>query len=189
MAFFSLQFSKAGYVADFLAYVLWVAIALAMLARFGARDDFLEFALLLGGGLVTWTLLEYLLHRFVLHGLEPFRSMHAQHHQHPQALIGISTAASASLFAALVFAPAVAMMDLRKGTAFTLGVVIGYIGYGWIHHAAHHWRPGTHWLKRRKQVHALHHRAGNCHYGVTTSFWDRVFRSGFARQGRQGPPA
>jgi hypothetical protein len=177
MKLFSLQFSKAGYVADSLGYALWVVFASGLLVRFGPRREWLDIALLMGGGVMVWTFLEYVLHRFVLHGIEPFRSMHAEHHDRPHALIGIPTLLSAALFAALVFAPAVAMMGFWKGTGFTLGVVTGYLAYGWIHHAAHHWRPGTHWLNRRKQLHAIHHRARNCHYGVTTSLWDWVFRS------------
>jgi dihydroceramide fatty acyl 2-hydroxylase len=74
------------------------------------------------------------------------------------------------------------MMDFGEGTGLTLGVVTGYLAYGWIHYAAHHLRPSTQWLNRRKQIHALHHRARDGHYGVTTSFWDRVFRTGFAKQ-------
>ena len=178
MKFLSLRFSKAGYVADSLVYVLWVVVSSWMLVQFGPRREWRDIALFIGGGLFGWTLLEYVLHRFVLHGLEPFRSMHAQHHERPRALVGIPTIVSAALFAALVFAPAAAMMEFCKGTALTLGVITGYLGYGWIHHAAHHWRPGTRWLKRRKQIHAMHHRAGDCHYGVTTSLWDWVFRTG-----------
>ena len=34
-------------------------------------------------GLVAWTLLEYVLHRFVLHGVEPFRAWHLAHHRNP----------------------------------------------------------------------------------------------------------
>jgi cyclopropane-fatty-acyl-phospholipid synthase len=182
MKLFSLQFSKAGYVADSLGYVLWVVIVSGLLVRFGPRREWLDIALLMGGGLMIWTFLEYVLHRFVLHGFEPFRSMHAEHHDRPHALIGIPTLLSAALFAALVFAPAVAMMDFWKGTGLTLGVVTGYLAYGGIHHAAHHWRPSTHWLNRRKQLHAIHHRVRNCHYGVTTSLWDWVFRSNSVKQ-------
>ena len=38
----------------------------------------------------------------------------------------------------------------------TLGVLIGYYGYAFTHHAAHHWRHENAWLRRRKRWHALH---------------------------------
>lgn len=46
-----------------------------------------------------------------------------------------------------------------------------------MHHASHHWRADSGWLKQRKCWHALHHHHTErpvC-FGVTTSFWDRVF--------------
>ncbi|GAB1426064.1 hypothetical protein MASR2M16_32980 [Thauera terpenica] len=40
-------------------------------------------AMLMGlAGLVGWTLIEYLLHRFMLHRVEPFRAWHVEHHRH-----------------------------------------------------------------------------------------------------------
>ncbi len=182
MKFVLLQFSTAGYVVDSLFYVLWIVVASGTLVRFGPRREYLAIALFMGGGLIIWSFLEYALHRFVLHGIEPFRSMHAQHHDHPHALIGIPTLVSATLFAALVLAPAVAMTDFWRGTGLMLGIGTGYLAYGWIHHATHHWCPRTRWLKHRKQLHAMHHRARDRQYGVTTSLWDWVFRSGFIKQ-------
>jgi cyclopropane-fatty-acyl-phospholipid synthase len=38
---------------------------------------------LMAAGLCSWTLLEYLLHRLMLHRVEPFRGWHLQHHLHP----------------------------------------------------------------------------------------------------------
>jgi sterol desaturase/sphingolipid hydroxylase (fatty acid hydroxylase superfamily) len=41
-----------------------------------------------------------------------------------------------------------------------------------------HWRSSGAWLKRRKQLHGLHHQSGQTgNYGVSTSVWDHVFRS------------
>ena len=178
MNLFTLQFSKAGYVADYLAYGAWVIGCACFLVHFGPRGEWPEITVLVGGGVFAWSLIEYLLHRFVLHGIDPFRRWHAAHHESPAALIGIPTVFSACLFCAFVFIPAVALTDLWKGTGLTLGVVSGYLAYGWTHHAAHHWRPGTPWLHRRKRQHAIHHRTNDRCFGVTPYFWDWVFRSG-----------
>jgi hypothetical protein len=185
MKFESLHFSKAAYVADSLAYALLVVIASTMLALFGPRDEWRAIVLLMAVGLIVWSFLEYVIHRFILHGIEPFRSMHVEHHDRPHELIGKPTLLSGALFVAFVLVPSVAMMDLWKGIGLTLGVATGYLAYGWVHHAVHHWQPGTHWLRRRKQLHAMHHRTGDRHYGVTTSLWDGAFRSGSAKHGAQ----
>jgi len=59
--------------------------------------------------------------------------------------------------------------------------LIGYVAYGITHHTTHHWRANNAWLRERKRWHVLHHhnvgRLG--HYGVTTTFWDRVFGTAF----------
>lgn len=87
MRLLSFEHSLTTYYADLAAYgvgVLGLGLALggAMSAQEGPGV-----ALMVVLGLVVWTLLEYLIHRFVLHGLDPFRRWHAAHHQRPEALI------------------------------------------------------------------------------------------------------
>ncbi len=129
-------------------------------------------------GLVVWTLVEYVLHRFVLHHVQPFRSWHASHHARAKALIGTPTIASAALIATLVYLPVRLGADPWVACASTLGFTTGYFVYGLVHHAIHHSRGDTAWLRRRKQLHARHHyRYPQGWFGVTSAFWDRVFGS------------
>lgn len=128
-------------------------------------------------GLAAWTLLEYLLHRFVLHRVPPFKRLHATHHQRPTALIGSPTLMTATLFGLLVFAPSQAAFELWRACALTLGMVSGYLAYTLIHHGVHHGRGISPWLQRRRRWHGLHHRSAVqavC-FGVTSSFWDHIF--------------
>ena len=148
----------------------------------------MAFTIGLGVGVLLWTLLEYVLHRFVFHGLQPFRKWHALHHQRPTALIFTPTLLSALVIAGLVFVPALLLGNVWTACAFTLGVQTGNLGYSIIHHGIHHWRADSAWLKRRKLWHAVHHRgttARHC-FGVTTSFWDHVFRSAPPARERAG---
>ena len=142
-----------------------------------------------GGAL--WTLAEYGLHRFVLHGLPPFDRWHAEHHRRPQALIGSPTLLSASLFAVLAAAPAVALLGAWPAAALMFGLLTGYLLYGVMHQGLHHVGPLAPrrwpWLLRRRHWHGQHHRSGNAqpaHFGVTSGLWDRVFRSVGPRQPR-----
>ena len=54
----------------------------------------------------------------------------------------------------------------------------GYISYGTPHHLDHHINinalPGK-LLKRSRANHRIHHKMRDTNYGVTTTFWDRVF--------------
>lgn len=174
----ALEHSKLAYRADFVIYTLAVALIAAALLVAGPRTDWPVMAALVALGLLGWSILEYGLHRFVLHGLPPFSIWHAQHHEHPTALICTPTLLSASLIVVLVFLPALLLSNLWRGSALTLGVLTGYLAYSCVHHAVHHWHGGGKWLMQRKRCHARHHHSEQSgYYGVTTSFWDHVFHS------------
>lgn len=179
MQLFELEHGKTGYRADFVLYGTVSALLAAYLAMAtppALRLGTLAWALI---GLAGWTLVEYALHRFVLHGLRPFSTWHAEHHHRPAALICTPTIVSATLIALLVWLPAVLLGGRWRATALTLGLLIGYFAYAITHHATHHWRAHSAWALRRKRWHAQHHNPASepGHYGVTTGFWDHVFRS------------
>ncbi len=177
MGLLTTEHGRVGYLADFIVYGIASAALAALLVIAGPRERWPELVALTLLGLVAWTLLEYGLHRFVLHGLQPFRSWHAEHHRRPRALIGTPTILSATLIAALVFLPALLLGDLWRACALTFGLLTGYLIYAVAHHATHHWRSGNAWTRQRKRAHALHHSpvASPGRYGVTSSFWDVVF--------------
>ncbi|PKO43698.1 MAG: hypothetical protein CVU30_06690 [Betaproteobacteria bacterium HGW-Betaproteobacteria-3] len=179
MALFSLEHSALAYRADFALYGTASVTMAAVMMTAGPADQRVALTLLALLGLASWTLIEYLLHRFVLHGLQPFSQWHSAHHQRPTALICTPALFSAGLIVTLVFLPAFLWAGGWRACALTFGVVLGYLGYAVAHHATHHWRSDTPWVKRRKYWHALHHRAGlrPSHFGVTTAFWDRVLGS------------
>lgn len=176
MGLFSLEHSRAAYRADFALYGAAVVLLAAFLLVAGPRERRLEIAAFAWVGLVSWTAIEYALHRFVLHRLRPFSRWHAEHHQRPMALICAPTILSAALIATLVFLPALVLGNLWSACALTLGVLGGYLSFSITHHATHHWCADSAWLKQRKRWHALHHHAigqSGC-YGVTSAFWDHV---------------
>jgi len=184
MPLLRLEHSPAAYCADFVLYAaasVAMALTLVFTSPTGMGTRLTAWAL--AGG-VAWTPVEYLLHRFVLHGVAPFDRWHAEHHRRPTALIGSPTLISASLFAILAFMPAWAAAGLWPATALTFGLVSGYLAYGLTHHATHHAVPGlgrnNAWLALRSRWHALQHvaRVGTAplgHYGVRSGLWDQVF--------------
>jgi sterol desaturase/sphingolipid hydroxylase (fatty acid hydroxylase superfamily) len=182
MDYFTIEHSRPGYWLDFVAYAVALLASFVVLA---CTVPHARWLLLLGLcllGTMCWTLLEYLIHRFVLHGIKPFSDWHAAHHARPMALISAPTVLTAALFIALVFLPLLACGNAADAWAVTLGAVAGYLHYSVVHHATHHWRTRGVWFRERKRWHALHHHAaGGRHYGVTTSFWDRVFKTDKAK--------
>ncbi len=181
MGLLSLEHSPADYWADFawhatVALALAVAVGAGLPQAPGSAGLAAALALVLAG-LLLWTLIEYLLHRFVLHRLPPFRHWHARHHERPRALICGPTLLSSVLIAVLVAAPAWAALGAAQAQALTLGLVLGYLAYGVVHHSAHHGGGGR-WMQARRRWHALHHHAPvPAGYGVSTGLWDHVFAS------------
>jgi hypothetical protein len=176
MKIFTLEHHPVSNFADFVLYPLAIMAGLAAVFLYAPG---VRWPLVLAGaaGFVAWSLVEYALHRYVLHGLQPFKRWHEEHHQRPFALIGTSTIASLVLFVALVFLPLALVFGRWPALAVMLGVISGYLLYVTVHHASHHWkaRPGS-WMQARKLAHARHHMSGmHGWYGVTTSFWDHVF--------------
>jgi sterol desaturase/sphingolipid hydroxylase (fatty acid hydroxylase superfamily) len=188
MPAFSIEHSPARYRADFMAYGLAVATLsgwLTLRAPAGARWSLVALAL---AGVLLWSALEYGLHRFVLHGLQPFARWHGEHHRRPKALIGTPTLVSAPLFGLLVALPAVLALGPLRGGALTLGVLAGYLAYVAMHHALHHDRMVHPWWQARRFAHARHHHLLQpCCFGVTSGFWDRVLRTSGHKAHRNAP--
>lgn len=177
LSILSFEQGRLAYGADFALYGVAVAALSVLLVIRSPHGDGLELAATCAAGLIAWTLIEYLFHRFLLHRLSPFREWHAQHHARPSARIASPTFFSATLLFVLVYLPGRLLFGFWAACALTLGVTAGYLAYAVAHHATHHWRPSSDWLKRNKRWHAAHHHGNGqerC-FGVTNSFWDRVF--------------
>lgn len=180
MSLFSIEQSAWAHRADFAFYGLasaWLCGFLLWRAPLASSPSLLAFGL---AGLVLWSALEYGLHRFVLHRIDPFARWHREHHRRPTARVGTPTVVSASLLAGLVLLPAWWWLGSLPASALSLGLVAGYLGYAITHHALHHGRPrrttGGRWLQRQTRWHARHHHlAPPCCFGVTTRAWDHVF--------------
>ncbi|MFA5171323.1 MAG: sterol desaturase family protein [Sulfuriferula sp.] len=128
-------------------------------------------------GLVSWTAIEYMMHRIILHGLPLFSRWHREHHQHPTLLIRGSTVLSTIFITLLALFPMLLLDNIRHAFALSLGLITGYLGYVLTHQAIHHCHTDHAWLKERQRWHIeCHHRSEQpiC-YGVTSAFWDHVF--------------
>jgi sterol desaturase/sphingolipid hydroxylase (fatty acid hydroxylase superfamily) len=129
-------------------------------------------------GLMAWTLVEYLMHRFVFHHLPVTRRLHQLHHDHPSD----PDAERSSLSTPLVIAPFAVLVlggaGVEAGSALFAGLLTGYLIFIAVHYALHRWPIGpTSRLYAAKLRHLTHHRDESCNFGVTTDFWDVVFRT------------
>lgn len=161
-----------GYVAN-LSLIGW----LASHAWFGG-----QLSLALGrlvalalSGLASWTLSEYLLHRFLYHQLPSFLSVgHGLHHQSPRSLIGVPWWLTTVVVVG-TFLGVSQLLDPAAVGVFMAANWTGYVLYCLAHHGSHHWRFRNRWLRRMRQHHLIHHAQPQYNWGFTTDLWDRVF--------------
>lgn len=133
-------------------------------------------AALVLAGLGAWTLAEYLLHRWMLHGVDPFRAWHVAHHADASAPIRVPVVFSAVLVLALVGMPA--LLFARSGIAAPLsaGMLLGNLLQEAVHQHLHTTAPCGRWLAWRRRMHGYHHSHDEKRaYGTLTDFWDRCF--------------
>lgn len=172
-----MRLSKAGYYADYVVYpiVLLLLAAVAVVDR--TSGECFAWCIAFCGGLIALSLLEYLTHRLLLHGVPPFSGLHDVHHRSPAADIGIPTWLSGIAGGGAVFAPLWLTAGLNIASGLTAGMILGYLWFGLLHHAIHRWRArdGS-YLHRAKRRHSRHHyEPQSCNFGVTTAYWDRLF--------------
>jgi len=177
MKVLAIEHSRIGYFIDSAFYLAAILLLSAFILLSTPAHTWFETTLYVVAGLLIWSLLEYAMHRFVLHRIDPFRRLHEEHHRQPQALLATPTLLSAALIIVFVFLPATLLGNLQIGCGITLGVTTGYFAFGVVHYAVHHGRFHSTWLVQRRRLHALHHRFPDSHFGVTMSIWDRIFRT------------
>jgi sterol desaturase/sphingolipid hydroxylase (fatty acid hydroxylase superfamily) len=133
---------------------------------------------LVAAGVAAWTLAEYLVHRFVFHRFSVGRRLHQLHHDHPSDLDAERTSLSTPFIALPIGWLLIATAGVEDGSAIFAGLLLGYLAFIAVHYAVHRWpvEPNG-WLYTAKMRHLTHHRLENCNYGVTTLFWDIVFRT------------
>jgi sterol desaturase/sphingolipid hydroxylase (fatty acid hydroxylase superfamily) len=130
-------------------------------------------------GLAAWTLLEYLVHRFVFHRYSSLgRRLHQVHHDYPNDPDAERSSLSTPLIAFPIGFLLFATAGVEDGSAIFAGLLSGYLAFITVHYTVHRWPIGPNsWLYSAKRRHVALHRFENCNFGVTTSFWDIVFRT------------
>jgi 4-hydroxysphinganine ceramide fatty acyl 2-hydroxylase len=139
--------------------------------------------ILLPCGMLTFTLVEYLLHRFVFH----FRAetpkeqklkytIHGVHHAFPKDKDRLVMPPIISVGVALLFW--IFFYTLTGEFVWYLfsGFLAGYSTYLIIHYSVHRYRPPRNFLKILWRHHSLHHYySDDVAFSVSFPFWDWIF--------------
>ncbi|MEN2992387.1 MAG: sterol desaturase family protein [Bacteroidia bacterium] len=171
----------------FLAMGFYGGLSLLMIAYAYLQQhlSWWQITLLAVGGLLTWTLTEYLLHRFVLHYVEDNPTIqrwhnfaHGAHHDVPKDLRFVTVSPFMSFPLAVLFWVIFwAILGWKWVWAFYAGFGVGYILYEYVHYAIHRYpHPPFGFLRPLWQNHQLHHyKTPDKRFGVTNTLWDRIF--------------
>lgn len=162
-----IMFTAIWFAASDARFALWPAVSLFVL------------------GFLAWTLIEYLLHRFVFHLMpEPtFESklkqfmVHGYHHEFPNDRMRLVAPLLLSLpIGAVVLAAEYILAGSYYSRMIYAGTVLGYITYDWMHYYTHHFRPTTRLGKFLRRYHMEHHyKDSESHFGISSPLWDWVF--------------
>lgn len=147
---------------------------------FGATVSQISIYFLLG--LLSWTLAEYILHRFIYHKIKDasydsgFQYMfHGIHHAYPNDKSKTVLPPLPSIIIAALFFGLFYLLLGENALAFSPGFVIGYSIYMWIHTVIHRLpmpERFNFWWKH----HGIHHyQQHDRAFGVSTPLWDYVF--------------
>lgn len=139
----------------------------------------MAFMIAFGAGVMLWTLLEYLLHRFIFHHYLLGKWI-AREHTHHHAKVNRFSPWWFKLAVATPILLSLAALALRllgaPGAGLAIGTTLGWLMYEVIHRRIHVAAPrNAH--ARGARAHHLSHHFGKVHsnHGVSSPLWDHVF--------------
>jgi len=140
--------------------------------------------LLFLGGILFWSLFEYIMHRFLFHMVAHspraerlVYTMHGVHHEYPRDKERLFMPPVPSiLIASLLFSLTYLLMGWNV-LGFFPGFLLGYLVYGSMHYAIHAFVPPR-FLKALWRNHHLHHyKTPDKGFGVSSVLWDVILRT------------
>lgn len=147
--------------------------------------EVLSFAIFFIIGFFSWTLGEYLIHRYVFHMSEDKRwkrwityTFHGIHHEYPKDKDRIvMPPAGALLISSIIFGACWLLMQ-QYAFSFVPGFLVGYILYAFVHYAIHAYQPPKNFLRWLWIYHSIHHyKLPDKYFGVSSPIWDYVFNT------------
>ncbi|XP_022096129.1 fatty acid 2-hydroxylase-like isoform X2 [Acanthaster planci] len=173
-----------------LALQQWEGVTLFSSAFGGAYEipvPYQAFPVVFLAGVLLWTFLEYILHRFLFHMEPPTNSkfliglhfiLHGQHHKvpfHPGRLVFPPVAASG--FVIIYYFLLTAVLPVPVAYTLMAGTILGYVCYDLTHYYLHHGSPAPgSYLQALKTYHVRHHyEIQDKGFGISSKLWDIVF--------------
>jgi len=171
-------------------YAIYVPLSICSLyysytvLGFSARYLILMFLV----GMFSWTLFEYLAHRYLFHyeatstlGKRIVYIFHGTHHEFPRDKERLFMPPVPSVvFASIVFAILFMLFKVLAGSGeptfvFFPGFLIGYLIYVSMHYAIHRYPPPKRFKALWRNHHLHHYKYPDYGFGVSSILWDKIF--------------
>jgi sterol desaturase/sphingolipid hydroxylase (fatty acid hydroxylase superfamily) len=188
---------KFTHVHPVIPLLVWVPVIAILIYRSFAVHAVpaLEFAAVFAAGLFIWSLIEYVLHRFVFHypaksafGNRMVYILHGLHHEDPQDPTRlVMPPLPALIYSTILFIAFRAVFGPVLVEPFFASFLVGYLAYDYVHYYVHHFTPKYAVGKYLKRYHMIHHFSHyDAKWGVSNPLWDYVFRTVEARPSLDG---
>lgn len=182
--------SKVHFSVPLIIYLPVVGWFIYLAFSTGVLDPLYIF-LLFGAGVFTWTVVEYVLHRFVFHYVPPGRLgnkihfiFHGVHHDYPNDSYRLVMPPIVSIPLAIFFYFSFsAILGEVINAPFFAGFVMGYLFYDMLHYAVHHANSSNKLFLKLKTHHLKHHfKEPHKGFGVSSPLWDILSGTTFTRR-------
>lgn len=133
-------------------------------------------------GMLLFTLIEYLVHRFLYHLPQVYEeggiafALHGIHHKYPKDKKRLVMPPVLSVVLATIILGINYFLMGPYGFAFTGGFLFGYAAYLSVHFIVHRFKPPKNFFKQLWIHHSIHHyQDDEVAFGVSSPLWDVVF--------------
>ena len=145
--------------------------------------SFITGALLVIAGFFSFTLVEYLMHRYLYHMLPTNKikdkvqyTIHGVHHDYPKDKDRLALPPFITGLYALILYLVFTFLMGDYALYFLPGFLIGYALYLGVHYMVHAYQPPKNFLKVLWVNHAIHHyKDPDVAFGVSVPIWDYIF--------------
>lgn len=169
---------------------IYIALTLGILYRGYSLDVVDSVAMGAGiflGAVFFWTFFEYFFHRYINHLDDYFPestlarkitfTLHGIHHEYPRDKERLLMPPVPGLIIVAILFGGYWLLLGNLVYVFMPGFMTGYLLYTYVHYSVHD-QPVPSFLKSQYRHHALHHyKYPDKAFGVSTTLWDRVFRT------------
>jgi sterol desaturase/sphingolipid hydroxylase (fatty acid hydroxylase superfamily) len=138
-------------------------------------------------GLFIWTFLEYGFHRFAFHlagsnslAGRMITASHLGHHDSPRdpSRLFVNSRVSILVSALLWIALMIGSGSSFRASGVLTGIWLGFLYYESVHYRVHLTASHSGLIARQRRAHFHHHFTNSTRcFGVTTPFWDHIFRT------------